>query len=61
MFTVRNQIPEDHNEIADLMPSDKSMKTEPLNPKIDFGPDVKHFNQVLNFERIQTYIQYAKT
>ena len=42
------------------MVSSKS-KMEPINLKLDFSPDLGALNQVLNYERVQTYISYAKS
>jgi len=63
VFSTRNQIHVDasDDELRDMVQPDKNLKTEPINPKLDFNQEVQHVNQVLNFERIQTYINYAKS
>jgi hypothetical protein len=39
------------DEIKDMMVSEK-LKTEPINPKLDFCADVPHVNQVLSYDRV---------
>jgi hypothetical protein len=62
IFSCRNQIPIDplEDELRDMITHDKSLKTEGINPKLDFNTEVMAINQVLNYERILTYIGYAK-
>jgi hypothetical protein len=61
VFSVRSQIPVDpsDDELRDMIQPEKN-KTEPIIAKLDFNVEVPHVNQVLNYERIKTYINYAK-